>query len=235
MTDWKPTKRQIDRSARIKEKLLEFEVPLYSGPLYVEDDEEVKLQDPKDVARRAIILWAVILRGEGVDQSEAKGIIDNFGLWDFIIKKEAHFLNDKDPDPDLSASFVWRLESIWVLLWSLGLIESLDWPRGMCDVESLVNIIKPNESNPDFIKNAKLISVTKILDAQELTMKIHWAIRDDYLNNRLIADELDWRNEGGEFPTASPSVAIIEERHHTLNWLTNFLDPDSWDDVDTPT
>jgi hypothetical protein len=33
----------------------------------------------------------------------------------------------------------------------------------------------------------------------------------------------------------SAAVGVVEQRHHTLNWLVNFLNPENWDNVDTPT
>jgi hypothetical protein len=33
----------------------------------------------------------------------------------------------------------------------------------------------------------------------------------------------------------SAEVGVVEQRHYTLNWLVNYLDPKNWDCVDTPT
>ena len=229
--------RQRQRALRSFAQLKKRDVPVFPGPLFVNDDEETKLQTAQDVARRTLVLWAVELRAEGVPQKEALGLIDKLDLWDSVSPEEKRFLQEENPDPEECQELVWRLESIWVLLWALGYIEELDWPSGMCDVPKLVEILKPHESSADFITNAKLRSKAEILDAQDLIMRIHWAIRDAYLNKAgVIPEGLDWSKDGDVVSvTMSAEVGVVEQRHYTLNWLVNYLDPKDWDHVDTPT
>ena len=229
--------RQRQRAARSLKQLRTREVPVYSGPLFVDDDETVNLQTPQDVARRCLVLWAVELRAEGIPKDEARGLIDQLDLWKSVSPEEKRFLEEDHPDPDESQKLVWRLESIWVLLWALGYVDELDWPDDMCDVTKLVEIIKPQEANPEFITGAKLRSKAEILDAQDLTMRIHWAIRDAYLNQGgMIPADLDWsKDDDAIHVSRSPAVGVVEQRHYTLNWLVRFLNPEDWDHVDTPT
>ena len=112
-------------------------VPVYWGPLFVDDDDDVHIQPAGDVARRVLVLWAVELRAEGIPQTEALGIIEQLDLWSSVSPSEKAFLQNDRPDPDECRRLVWRLESIWVLMWALGYIEELDWPSGMCDVPKL--------------------------------------------------------------------------------------------------
>ena len=228
--------RERQRAERSFAELARRKTPVYGGPLFVDDDDEAKLQSPQDVARRVLVLWAVELRAEGIPQEETLGLIKQLDLWDSVSPEEKRFLQDKEPDPDECQELVWRLESIWVLLWALGYIEELGWPEGMCDVPKIVDILKEQEANPDFIKNAKLRSKAEILDAQDLTMRIHWAIRDALLNHEgQIPPGLDWTVAEREHVSESPCVGVVEQRHYTLNWLVNYLDPEDWDSVDTPT
>jgi hypothetical protein len=122
-------------------------------------------------------------------------------------------------------------------MWALGYIDELEWPNGMCDVEKLAVILADYEDDPSFISDAKLRPASEILDAQDLTMRIHWAIRDAQVRQGgVIPEELNW-SENPEYisVTLCPAVGVVEERHYVLNWLVNFLSPKSWDDVDTPT
>jgi hypothetical protein len=122
-------------------------------------------------------------------------------------------------------------------MWALGYIEGLDWPAGMCDVPRLAKLISPHEFDPHFISSASLRPVAEILDAQDLTMRIHWAIRDAYLREGgMVPGNLDWSEEGDFVPvTYCAAVGVVEQRHYVLNWLVNFLNPADWDHVDTPT
>ena len=67
--------RQRARAERSFAELQQRKVPAYGGPLFVEDDLEVRLQDPQEVARRAVILWAVALKAESTPQKEAIDLI----------------------------------------------------------------------------------------------------------------------------------------------------------------
>ncbi|WP_345681612.1 DUF4272 domain-containing protein [Novipirellula caenicola] len=229
--------RQRKRALRSFEELKKRNAPVYSGPLFGDDDDEVTLQNPEDVARRTLVLWAVELRGEGIPQKEAIELIEGLNLWGSVSPEEKRFLQNDDPDPAESQELVWRLESIWVLLWALGHVEELNWPSGMCDVPQLVEILKPHESNPAFIADAKLRSKAEILDAQDLIMRIHWTIRDAHLNHGgIIPEDLDWSQDYNAVSvTMSAAVGVVQQRHYTLNWLVNFLKPKDWDHVDTPT
>lgn len=228
--------RQRQRAERSFAQLKKHNVPVYGGPLFVDDDEEVKIHNAQAVARRALVLWAVTRKAGGIPQEEALLPIQKLGLWDSVSEDEKRYLKDASPDPAESEELVWRLECLWVLMWSLGYIDDLDWPSGMCDVPKLVEIIKPHETNPAFIAEAKLRSTAELLDAQDLTMRIHWAIRDAQLNQRSIPEDLNWaKPEVRVTPRQSAAAGVVAERHYVLNWLVNFLSPKSWDDVDTPT
>lgn len=229
--------RQRARALRSFAELEKRSVPVYSGPLFVDDDNEVKIQPPDEVARRTMVLWAVELRAEGVPQAETLGIIEQLDLWKSVSPLEKAFLENKSPSPDECQRLVWRLESIWVLMWALGHIEQLDWPSGMCDVPKLAGLVSPHEGDTAFLTSARLRPASELLDAQDLIMRIHWAIRDAYLHQGgMIPVGLDWSQDDDWVPaTLSAEVGVVEQRHHTLNWLVNFLDPENWDNVDTPT
>jgi len=229
--------RQRERALRSFAELQKRSVPVYSGPLFVDDDNEVKVQPPYEVARRTMVLWAVELRAEGMPQAEALGIIEQLDLRKSLSPAEKDFLENENPSPDECRQLVWRLESIWVLMWALGHIDQLDWPSGMCDVPKLAGLVSPHEADPKFITSARLRPTAQILDAQDLIMRIHWAIRDAYLHRRgMLPVGLDWSQDDDWVPvTLSAEVGVVEQRHHTLNWLVNFLDAENWDVVDTPT
>lgn len=228
---------QQQRAARSFEQLKRRHVPVYNGPLFVGDTQGVKVQSPQDVAKRTLVLWAVELRAEGVPQQEALALIERLDLWESVSPEEKRFLEDVSPDPEQSRSLVWRLESIWVLLWALGYVEELSWPSGMCDVPKLVEIMEPHEADREFITQATLRSESEILDAQDLIMRIHWAIRDSYLHRGgMVPADLDWTSDSEMVAVGQcAAVGVVEQRHYVLNWLVNFLDPEDWDHVDTPT
>jgi hypothetical protein len=231
------TPAQRARALRSFAELKRRSVPVYPGPLLVEDDEQVRVQDAAEVARRAIILWALALRAEGTPQQEVAKLIDRANAWDSVSPSEREIFQAAAIEPVVADALVWRLESLWVMLWALGHVERLPWPDDMCNVPKLVEIMRVQESNPDFITEATLRGVNEILDAQDLTMRINWAIREASLREpATIPLRLDWSGEVNWVPIVEcPGVGVTEERHHALNWLVQFLAPETWDEVDTPT
>jgi Domain of unknown function (DUF4272) len=233
---WKyANERQRARALRSFAELEKRSVPVYAGPLFV--DDEVKIQPAEEVARRTMVLWAVELRAEGVPHGETLGIIEQLDIWKSVSPREKKFLENQHPDPGECQQFIWRLESLWVLMWALGYIDRLDWPSDQCDVPKLAGILGLHETDKEFITSARLRPVSEILDAQDLIMRIHWAIRDAYLHqDGMIPVGLNWSQDDDWVPvTLSEEVSIVEERHYTLNWLVKYVKPDNWDNVDTPT
>lgn len=235
-TGWRPSARQIERCERTEAALQKFAVPMYFHRLYGDDDSSAHARSAEEVARRTLVLWAVELRAEGIARDEAIELIESMDLWPAVSRKERAFLMEQEPDEETCTRLVWRLESLWVLMWSLGHIDELGWPSGICDVPHLVGLIEPFESDPAFLTDSRLRTVAELLDAQHLTRNIHWAIRDAWLHRgNMMPSDLDWSREQDLVPvTTAAATGVVEQRHHTLNWLLCHNDAD-WDEVDTPT
>ncbi len=231
------TPSQIARAERSRALLEERSVPMYWHPLYVEDDAAAIPQLPEEVAKRTLVLWVVELRSDGLEKDDCHSIIDRLDLWENVSRTEQKFLLDPNPDPIECRAFGWRAESIWVMLWALGYIDVLAWPSEMCDVDRIGEILTPFEESPALITNAKLRPVGQLLDARDLTMKIHWAILNTRLHGAgMIPKDLDWRKTDDRvFVDMSHAAVIVFERHWSLNWLVRAFSPKSWDDVELHT
>jgi hypothetical protein len=233
--DFQPSDEQKARLERVNANLQARKVPTLSYPLFINDEAGTKLRDAQEVARRVLVLSAVTLRADGASREKAVEVIEQRELWPYVSPEERAFLEAEEADPDQSQKLLWRLEALWVLVWALGEIETLDWPTQMCDVQTLVTLLMIFEDNDDFIANAKLRSASEILDATHQTMLIHWAIRDAWVHRRSIPMDLDWSGSAEMVSVQQcPTTGVVAERHHALNWLTCFQDAE-WDDVDTPT
>jgi hypothetical protein len=232
---FQPSEEQKARLERVNAILQARKVPTLSYPLYINDAANTKLHDAQDVARRVLVLSAVTLRADGGSRAKAVEVIEQRELWLYVSPEERAFLDTEDADSEQAQKLLWRLEALWVLVWALGEIKELDWPSQMCDVQTLVTLLMLFEDNDDFIAKAKLRDASEILDATHLTMLTHWAIRDAWVHRRSIPMDLDW-SASAEMVSVQqcPTVGVVAERHHALNWLTCFQDAE-WDDVDTPT
>ena len=187
----------------------------------IESDREAKIRDPKDVARRVLILCCMAAIADGVEREEMLDFLKSENLWEHVSPNEINFFNDANPSEKSLVQASWRSEAIWLLLWALGHIEKLDLPINQCSADTIVDIVPgPGESTKDFIENSKLRPISEILDASDLIYRTHWATRD--------------RGDDNKTEYANLNRDIVMEWHYAINWLTCYND-DDWDDVATDT
>lgn len=136
---------------------------------------------------------------------------------------EKQFLDNPDPSIEECVHLVWRLESVWVLLWALGHVAEMPWPSSMCDVPKLVAVLGSFEATADLANGAQRRSVGELLDHQDLVRRLHWALRNACRHGLPIPAGLDW-SITGDYVAADQcrAAAVVEERHRTLNWLIGY-------------
>lgn len=206
------------RKQRSEARLQSLGIPFLPSLPIVRGDDEILLYAPGEVARRAVALTTVAVRGEGLEQDKAVEILRGAGMWDSASPQEQAFLQDPDPDEQRMITFCWRYEALWVLLWALGLVE-LGLPTAICDPAVAVGLVL--DTGPqELVAQAKLRPLPEILDELDFTYRCHWAC----VNARL---------HGQEAP-AGLDPGVVYERHYALNWLT-CGDEYTWDNVPTHT
>lgn len=184
----------------------------------IESEEETTLRTPKEIAQRVSALAVVnLVAFNSISPEEATEYLQNYNLWDFTTENEKEFL--ANPTDDKKANESWKCEGIWVLMWALNKIETLDFPDEFCDLENIDpdNYPVGQDKDPNiFIDSIVSIrSKSEILDANDLYYRFNWACVDDRINGR----EIEGINPG-----------IVYERQYALNWLINYMEQD-WDSV----
>lgn len=187
---------------------------LDSLPL-IESEKEAKLRNPKDVARRLIVLYNIAGLGFGTDKEEAVNALKKTGFWKYVTKDEKTRFFSGPLAEQVKAEAGWKIEAVWTLLWALGVVEKLDFPVKECSLEEIGKIIPQMETAEKFIKNASLRKVGEILDQADLIYRIHWATRQAGIDNKK--------------PAAGLNSDVVVERHYALNWITFYAD--EWDDI----
>ena len=113
----------------------------------------------------------------------------------------------------------WHYESMHVMLWALGFIDSLSYPSEMCVVADDSKIIH-DLSEVQFREKAKLRSKKEILDQADLILRLDWACTEARIDRKPIPGGLN--------------TDVVTERHRSLNWLINYMQQ-AWDDVSNDT
>jgi len=209
----------MTRKERSEQKLRELGVPANANLPRIESEEEAQLRNPEEVAQRAIALCAVAVRGEGLQWKEVAELLKEHDPLQVATPKEKSFLLEENPAQKDQFNFSWRYESLWVLLWALGYVESLDYPSSHCDVPRSVGTLI-GATTEQFIKQATLRPLSEILDEADLIYRYDWAVVDARINRQP--------------PPANLDAGVVYERHYALNWLIGYMNQD-WDDVTTDT
>ncbi|PCI24833.1 hypothetical protein COB57_03635 [Candidatus Peregrinibacteria bacterium] len=189
-------------------------------PVITDDDQKTKLRSKSDIAKRAISLHIVALKGEDLEQTIIDKLINIFNAADFFTPEEKMFIKKDAPSQQQKINFIWRYECCWVMLWALGYIDKLEFPDKICDVTTLVTIIKNSGSYENFLNKAQPKTIHEILNEADLIYRYNWACVNSRIKNQT--------------PPALLDPGVVLERHHALNWIIHSMDQE-WDDISTDT
>lgn len=214
-----PSKEASERKVRSMARLRQEGVPTLDRLPTIEDSTEAKTRLADEIARRAIALCLVAIKGEGVDQATVDALVQRYGAETFFSPEETAFIKDPHSTPQDLARFSWRYEDYWVLLWALGYVDTLERPEAQCDVPAATRILK-DRTTVQFIRDAKLRPLAAILDEADLAYRYDWAA----VNARVKSQDAPAKLDGG----------IVQHRHYVFNWLIGYLNQ-AWDDISTDT
>jgi len=208
------------------------QMPEESQPEYVE-----QIRTAGEVARRCLALHGVLAAGHDVPREQIVTWLQGEGLWDDVSPMESAFLAAESPTPQQRINATWRAEALFSLLWSLDLISILPSPTQRCDLQLLQRALPPLfEPVTEFISPARLRRGAEIHNAREEIYHIHWRVRDARLRGqptrpgqlpRMPAKDC-------EPPVEIFDAGVVQERHHSLNWLIGYRGQ-NWDDISTDT
>jgi len=214
-----PSKEALERMQRSVRKLKDEGVPVIEHLPVIEDSTEAKKRTTEEIAHRAIAIIITAVKGEGLDQPTVESLVKKYGAETFFSPEERAFIKDASPTQPDRIRFSWRYECAWVLLWSLGYVDTLAKPEEICDVPKLVGVLRDRDT-AGFIKDARLRPFSEILDQADVIYRYHWATTDSRIKNKPAPAKL----QGG----------VVQERHYALNWLIGYMDQE-WDDISTDT
>ncbi len=215
-------KDAVERKAATNAKLAELGIRGPASLPPVVSEIEVELQPASLVASRCLALLACALRAESLASGQAlsaKEIREKLpGAFEAMSPIEKDFFKRERPEQQAITNHGWRYEALAALFWALNGFE-LPFPNQIANVADLAKRLFDLDTKV-FVANAQLRDVREILDALDLHVRLHWAVREARLNQKA--------------PPPNVEVGVVVERHHALNWLTGFERAD-WDDVKTPT
>lgn len=212
------TPAQLSRQKSSNRKMRSQGYRIFEQPLFVSDDAEAVIRSPQETLRRAMILWLLGCCADGTPHAEIRASMERCGLMPDLSPAEAEYMATPFHDEQTDTNMKWNLEASWVLLWALKRLWWLNWPETLCGCGRMTRILRRLESAEGMQRIFTLQSKARILDMLDLTLRQHWAVRDDYV-----------RGVHGIHPLFA---RVVERRHHALLWLTSTT---PWDEVETHT
>ena len=180
--------------------------------------EHCQIRDSKVISNRAFALLVMALKGEGLEQEHIKKVVEAKNINSLSARETIVYHHENLSDGD-RAYATWRYESLYVLLWALGKMDSLKYPNEICDVPAIVEaIFKPERA--DFEASIQIRSSKEILDELDKIYRMNWACVDARIKGMQVSGNIN--------------SSIVYERHYALNWLILYQNQD-WDNVQTNT
>jgi hypothetical protein len=210
----------IERKQKTENLLKDLGIPFIDHLPTVEEEDEVKLRTPKEIAKRLLCLTYLCYAIEDEDsKNEVIDFLKNEDLWDNVSEDERLLFTKPKLTDQERVNVSWRSEAIWLLLWTIHKVDELDLPIDEVNIADIVDRLpKLMSSTKDFIESATIRTTGEILDQSDLIYRLHWATRQAELDNDT---ELE----------LNPSIVV--ERHYAINWMTFYAD--NWDDITTDT
>jgi hypothetical protein len=177
-----------------------------------------KPQTAEQVARRCLVLMAVVAAGHKKPRAKIRAWLRKEGLMKELTPQEKRLLASPTLSLRQRVWATWRVEALVPLLWSIGMRPRMAKPKSTVDPRKL--LIPLYQPTSDFVQRATLRSKKDLDRANMEIYETHWAVRDAEINGKKIPGRVH--------------PGIVQERHHALNWLLNF-DGEAWDDVSTDT
>jgi hypothetical protein len=180
------------------------------------------IRSPQEVARRALVLFAVTGIAFGADRAGVIEWLDDNGLSADLSPMERSFLDQDAPSQRDIINRGWDSECLIVLAWALGHCASLPAADEQCDLGPLGDSFPPfaEASVEGFVANARLRSDDELHSLQDECLRLHAEGRNARLQGRS--------------PPEHVNIEIIQERHRAINWINGY-DSAPWDEVTSDT
>src|SRR5262245_2143996 len=122
-----------------------------------QDGYQEQIRSADEVARRCVVLHAILAAGHDEPRDELVAWLHREGLWDAVTPEESDFLLTESPTQQQYINATWRAKALFPLLWSLRLISELPDPTHLCDLQLIKSVLPPLlDSVTEFIASAQL-------------------------------------------------------------------------------
>ena len=215
--------RRVASIAKMKAR----HIPYTENLSLLPDSKQVRMRSVEEIARRAaVVLILIQFVRELLDEKEetnlktskriAEVFLNRYGVKMNLTAEEEAFLAQEDYTQQELINKMWLYEAVWVMLWSIHLVEELAEPTQICDVEHTLNLLMNYTNIGELLQDAEARDVTEVLNRMDENYLYHWACTEACLQGEKSPADLD--------------DGVVLERQRAFNWMTQ-LHEEQWDDV----
>jgi len=209
----------VERKQNTERLLKSLNIPFIDHLPLIEEEHEARIRTPQEIAERILVLtYLNYVSEKPEDKDKVITFLKEQGLWNSVSNDEKELFSKELSDEE-HINISWRSEAIWLLLWVINKIETIDLPNEEVSIPQILEMLPSFMTDTkNFVQSATIRKISEILDLSDLTYRLHWATRNTELNK---TEELDLNS------------SIISERHYAINWVTYY--EEDWDDITTDT
>lgn len=206
----------LERRAYTNKFLTKIGFPLDTNTYLLPGFPYAHFRDQKEIARRAVVLYALIhVSFHRKPVETIKVYLEKYHLWDDLSTKEQRYLSKAERTDQEDTVISWEVESLNVLLWTLGHFKTLPYPSVVCDITQYPNLPDLDADPAEWIANARIRSQEDVLNETDLVLRLENALVKTYVDKTLDKRQLNF--------------SVLNERRLTLTWL--LMKRKSWDKI----
>lgn len=191
-----------------------LEIPIFPELPEIEEEGDVIIKPAGEIARRVVILSYLNCLASGMSsKEEIESFLNRTSLWDKMSSTEKEFFKKEELTDDDINIITWRAESIWMLLWVLQKIKTMDFPVNEIPPQEIFPHLPSFLADPDeFIGSATTRPASEILDYSDLIFRLFWALQ--HPKEKALPIPLN--------------ISVAYERYNAIFWAASAR---QWDDT----
>ena len=195
-----------ERKRNSEKRLASLGIVLTDQLPALENEDDVTFKSARQIARRILVLsYLNCVAYDPSLQQEVMLFLIREKIWDEASEKEKTLFHKLKLSEDEMAEIQWRAESIWIMLWALHKVNTLDFPLKEVNPEEIFPLLPGFfESTHDFVNTAQTRDHAEILDEADFTFRLTWAMREASQRDQTLPDINGF---------------VAYERYLALNWM----------------
>ena len=137
------------RKKKTEKVLSENEIPFIDWLPLTEAEEDIVPRSLREIGERIVCLFC--LAGTAFNEGDSSFIeyLKEYDLWRALSKEEINYLTNPTYGTQSQINASWRLEALYLLVWSVGLVPELPFPTEQASVNEFIDSLPSSSESPE--------------------------------------------------------------------------------------